>query len=480
MTEVQQDNDSKSPQIHLGDTDGQSCSSRSSKSNPAMETLGKNGEREDLAIAKEEDRAVYQIRRAVAAFLFLCTIGVAWIVYTNTKNQEQNLFRTDFDDFALKVLDSFGDTLHHTVAAMDIYAVESTSYANAMNMTWPFVVLPDSGTRLSKVLSVAKAALISVIPVVTNANREEWDIFSVERGPEWVEDNLRIQRDDPGFTGTQLEEYSISPLYSFEEIPDNLTRYYPMWQAYPTASRIAHAYNIDFQTKQGISFELIEHGVAQISNVINDPFLDPGASGFLSDFVGGDYDVSEPFSDCYYPVFQDAASSLSTKGAEKDAQTAPMVAFLALTFRWRNQLLNTLPTGIEGLVLVISTECNSTFTYEINGPDVAFLGYGDHHDTNYDDMVLESSLLEIPSFSSSSSSSFLPISQDICAYTFRIYPSAHFQELYMSSDPLIYTAVAVGIFLLTSVVFWIYDSLVEHRQRTVLSTGRLFHFLRCF
>lgn len=456
---------SESTQFQADEKDG-GDESLSSKSTSAMDISAK---REGLTIAKEEDRAVFQIRLAVAVFLFFCTTGVACIVYVNTRNKEQTHFRSDFKDFSRNVLGAFGNTLHQTVAAMDIYAVESASYVSATNLTWPFVVLPDSGTRLSKVLSVAKASIISIITVVSSTDREEWDKFSMEQGPAWVENNLRIQKNDSGFTGTQLDEYTISPLWSLDGIPQNQTRYFPVWQAYPTASSIAHAFNIDFQTKEAISFDLIESGVVLVSNVFNDPALDTRANFFLRDFVGSDLDVSEPFSDCYYPIFDDASDDLNPVQMESE-----MVAFLALTFHWRNQLLNTLPTGIEGLVLVVSTECNSTFTYEINGPDVNFLGYGDHHDPYYDEMVLESSLLDLLSLSSTFSSivSHLPISQETCAYTFRIYPSKKFEDAYTSSDPWVYTSIAVGIFVFTSAVFWFYDTLVERRQRTVMSTGK--------
>lgn len=452
------------------DDDDKSHSSHSSKEPSA---IGQTMEDEELAIAKEEDLAVFKIRLAVAVSLFFCTVSVGCIVYINTRNQEQTLFQSDFEDFSMKVLGTFGNTLHQSIAALDIYAVECTSYAKSMNMTWPFVFLPNSATRFSKVLRLAKASLVSVIPVVAHSEREEWDVFSMKRGPEWVENNLRVQTGDPGFTGTKLEEYSISPLWGLGGPLQNQSRYFPVWQQYPTASSIGPAYNIDFQTKEAISFKEIEEGVVQISNVFNDPVFNTKANFFFRDFVGSDLDVTEPFCDCYYPVFENAPNSVSVQDRMEDSIESDMVAFLSLTFHWRNQLLNTLPLGIDGLVLVVSTTCNSTFTYEINGPDVNFLGYGDHHDLRYDHMTVESNLLELLSLSSPAIfGSHLPISQEICAYTFRIFPSEKFEGAYISNDPWIYTSIAVFIFVFTSAVFWFYDSLIERRQRKVMSSGK--------
>lgn len=229
------------------DDDDKSHSSHSSKEPSA---IGQTMEDEELAIAKEEDLAVFKIRLAVAVSLFFCTVSVGCIVYINTRNQEQTLFQSDFEDFSMKVLGTFGNTLHQSIAALDIYAVECTSYAKSMNMTWPFVFLPNSATRFSKVLRLAKASLVSVIPVVAHSEREEWDVFSMKRGPEWVENNLRVQTGDPGFTGTKLEEYSISPLWGLGGPLQNQSRYFPVWQQYPTASSIALLITLTFRLRR--------------------------------------------------------------------------------------------------------------------------------------------------------------------------------------------------------------------------------------
>lgn len=158
-------------------------------------------EREEFEIAKDEDNAVFRIRLAVVGFLTLCTVGVAIMVYLHTRDNEQEEYEAALYEFSSKVFGSLGTSFDQSLAAIDAYVVASVSFAKAMNMTWPFVTIPDSGTKLSKLLSVSRATTISVIPAVQNELLDEWNAYSLAHGPIWVDDNLRVQRNNPEYTG---------------------------------------------------------------------------------------------------------------------------------------------------------------------------------------------------------------------------------------------------------------------------------------
>jgi hypothetical protein len=59
--------------------------------------------------------------------------------------------------------------------------------------------------------------------------------------------------------------------------------------------------------------------------------------------------------------------------------------------------------------------------------------------------------------------------------TLRVYPSDVMDE-YVTSDPVIFTVAAVLIFVFTSLVFLLYDRLVERRQKKVMSTAVQFSY----
>ena len=62
----------------------------------------------------------------------------------------------------------------------------------------------------------------------------------------------------------------------------------------------------------------------------------------------------------------------------------------------------------------------------------------------------------------------LPIEDDICTKTMRIYPSHTMEDEYRTSSPLVATIVAAFIFLFTTLVFLVYDCIVARRQKIVL------------
>jgi hypothetical protein len=63
-----------------------------------------------------------------------------------------------------------------------------------------------------------------------------------------------------------------------------------------------------------------------------------------------------------------------------------MVGFIAISIFWRDLVTNLLPPGSDGILIVIENICNPTFSFQVNGPDVEYLGRGDFHDPKYDSM----------------------------------------------------------------------------------------------
>ena len=91
----------------------------------------------------------------------------------------------------------------------------------------------------------------------------------------------------------------------------------------------------------------------------------------------------EPVSDIMYPIINvldriqiinatdddngnDPASNPNLNNTVYNMNTTTeVVAVLAATFYWRDVMRNTLPTGEQGLVVVISNPCTASFTYQI-------------------------------------------------------------------------------------------------------------------
>jgi hypothetical protein len=173
-------------------------------------------------------------------------------------------------------------------------------------------------------------------------------------------------------------------------------------------------------------------------------------------------------SDLYYPIFDNAADEVSIEAdsefATHDAgvHTLNTVGVMAMTFFWRDFIVNILPPGSDGTVVVFENTCNQTFTYQINGPDVVYKGAGDLHDPVYDYMEQESRLNDLKEYATGNRQyTGLPLSENSCPYTVRVYPSEDMKNRFTTSDPLVFTIVAVSIFVFTSLVFLVYDTMVE-------------------
>ena len=269
----------------------------------------------------------------------------------------------------------------------------------------------------------------------------------------------------------------LADIHDYEEEPvPNRSLYMPDWMSSPNIPRYA-PYNWDrlsWSESNGTYIQLSNHKV-QVSETYHLP--DPNDEDamtendndvdWFSDYMPPGQDPSEPVFDISYPVL-DTIDRVTIEDPAKHT----LVATTDVSIFWRNVLEDILPYGSDGVVAVFESPCNPTFTFQINGPSVKFIGRGDHHDTKYDRFMIPSSIYDLDAFSSSKSYySGTEVDTEYCPQTIRMYPSVDFENRYVTSQPLILMAAAVGIFLFTAVVFIAYDVVVECRQKKVMNTA---------
>lgn len=132
-----------------------------------------------------------------------------------------------------------------------------------------------------------------------------------------------------------------------------------------------------------------------------------------------------------------------------------------------------LPPNSDGIYVVIENKCDQVFTFQLFGDNAEWVGYGDLHETAYDRM--ERSTLfgqELMEPITSATYTGRPLDGSFCPYTFRVYPSSEMEDHYVTNRPQIYTAAACLLILCTSLIFIVYDWLVERRQRIVESSAQ--------
>lgn len=97
-----------------------------------------------------------------------------------------------------------------------------------------------------------------------------------------------------------------------------------------------------------------------------------------------------------------------------------------------------------------------------------YLGGGDVHDNDYNHLVKTSSFSDLGGNRKYSGAG---VNKDFCPYWVKVYPSDVMKDIFTSSDPIIFTVVAVAIFLFTSIVFLCYDFLVQTRQKRIMASA---------
>ena len=65
-----------------------------------------------------------------------------------------------------------------------------------------------------------------------------------------------------------------------------------------------------------------------------------------------------------------------------------------MNLHWSLYFENVLPPSARGYYAVLENTLNQTFTYRVDGSHVVFLGIGDLHDTEFNDMGIVTNVAE--------------------------------------------------------------------------------------
>jgi len=463
--------------------------SESTAKTSAVQTIP-NVKEDEIAAAESRDLSRYRL--FIFIVLLLSMIGTAVAVYLLMSSKEQEKYTDQFREDAKKVLDSIGKNLDVTLSAIDALAVSLVSYSQYSNSTWPFVTMPDFAVHSAKARSLSRAVFLVVYPYVLEKRRIAWEKYSVLNDA-WVEDGIKVQEKSASFVGPTILNYTtlgvIHDNEAFEregDVGNGTTRpgpYMPIWQSSPIVPKYP-PYNWDLLSASDIS--TIYEGIEKHKAVLYHAYLLPDPENedeviemgyeadFFSDYIQPGEEAMEPLSDIYYPLINNINSiNIYEDDGEYCPEENEFVGFISLSVYWRDMLKDILPPGSQGIDVVVKNKCNPTFTYQINGPRVRYKGRGDVHDKNLPHLEMSSSLINLDEFSFRRPGyTGAPIDDDLCPFFLYVYPSTDRYTAQITDEPMFGALCSVGIFAFTSMVFLIYDCLVERRQKKVMHTAR--------
>jgi hypothetical protein len=315
-----------------------------------------------------------------------------------------------------------------------------TSFALHENATWPFVTVPHFDFRGQYILDVSGAVYVSLNPLVTDDDRDEWEQYAFENQG-WVQEGAGanasiipfIHRND-NVTVIAPEDRPADPYHS------------PIWQLVPVvyAPYIVNYNLMDYPAFRGSFNAMAEASQAVLSEAIN------------LDAVNASSDESQwPQSFATAPVYDQLEGQKT------------IVATIIAVLPWHNYFSDVIPEKVDGILfVVVKSTCGQVFSYEIEGSKLSYLGEGSLHDPAFDDFEVSDDFAH-----PTAGTAGADFDDGLCLFSIHVYPSHSFRESYYSTRPLTNTIVVVLIFVITSVVFLLYDCFVQLRQKKVLSSA---------
>lgn len=141
------------------------------------------------------------------------------------------------------------------------------------------------------------------------------------------------------------------------------------------------------------------------------------------------------------------------------------IGFVIGIIPWEAIFINLLPEDVNGISVVVESDCGSVFTYTANGGKPTTSQLGDRHQPKkeYEEMAVRSKFFwkEHPKGLSRH-----------CHFDMVIYPSDEFRASYQSTDAMMYAGLVGVVFVFTAILFFLYDKYVQKKQAKVMSQAK--------
>ena len=349
--------------------------------------------------------------------------------------------------------------IHEIFANLERFSSTLTGYAMVMNATWPFLTFPTFEVEAGLCNQGMKSDRTALYPLVYTKDLDAWTDFSVQN-QHWIEDahisnqfvneDLRYENASPA-NGDGVA--AIAPyVWDFDNqgsrvAVSNAPFFSPEWQSAP-APDLTNMVNYDFRRRPQMRDTI--DGMLHNSHAVLSRLA---KADFLEDFYQDNVDKGEPHVFVLQPVFNSFDMN----------RTA--VAFISTVVNWNIFFKDVLASHERGITVIISNSCNESVTYVINGSSADFQGYGHFHDEEFQELEMEFDFADWVNHEDNEDN-------HLCYYHAQILPTAQWKAQFFTYRPYVYTAVVVFCFILTTVVFVLYDVLVQRRQNLVMAKAK--------
>ena len=330
-------------------------------------------------------------------------------------------------------------------------SAEITSTELYSQATFPTVEYPYFSAITERTFNIVPTDVIGFSPIVTSSNRDEWEIFASFNSTK--SSNIDVTWDSSIHRG----QGAISA--------NEAGPFVPLWETSSIDKgheyRVTGLINFDLLafTEFRAAFESMgNRRRGALSEIITEfgPFwtflgLDEQPGMTIDDF----YQTTTPYVFAVQPVFDGL-------GVGEHEIAGVVMSMLPLSF----SLQGALDLGIvEHVHVVFRDACrNASYTYELIGHKLSYLGPSDQHEPGFDKLVVNLSV------NSNATEQFTSQYESYyeCPITLDVYPTENLLIKYTTNTKWVVFGTVMGIFVLMFLVFCRYDVILQRRQRSLV------------
>ncbi|CAB9497504.1 Receptor-type guanylate cyclase gcy [Seminavis robusta] len=439
-------------------------------------------------LAHKEEIAVWRLKKILVALLLCVALAICLLVFFLIQNNETASFEQDFEVMADKMVDRIGRNFLQRIGIMEDFCLQYTHQGQTqVYPSWPFVMLPGRSFHYlaEKAAVLADTMSMSIAHIVTTDQKEEWKMY-VEENRDWLPEaqaamngiSLEQARNESFNIPAEIINMDKKPPYM---VTNETGPYAVFLQGYPASNQKLYSYNILSHPhyRDNIKLVMAEGRPALLGSY---DFMDPEAAAKdprkkmhdaslkVYEKHGGLPYQNDPIGPSLLPVF-------------KDFDKKEVVGLMVFGVYWRVLLNRLLPTGTDGVVVILENTAGQQYTYRIDGTDATFEGHGDFHDTLYDHLEAVGYIMSKSDSSGdnnttgTAAAAFRARMEDSdnshldTNYRVRVYPSQLFESAYRTDRAWLFAVSLAMVFVFTSSVFLLYDYCVERRQKIVVQSA---------
>lgn len=442
-----------------------------------LNTSGSASPSKGVKKRSKEENFLY-LRILFGVTLLISIVGTAYAIYYFLRESQMARFRTEMNDVytsmrtrSLVIQSNVDDAI---MIMRQLFMEELSSYPN-MSYGSSFYVI---GNKIDNILNTRA---ISFNPILNIVARKEFEAYACEQYEAVQGVDFQPRRQCVAYGN---ETYWSPCNGSFYVNNEGCTQYFPLQGFNSTPPDADEDYLLEPQS----SFLNDTNLIVPVWQIVGGG-LEANDNDAIMYVLNSQKERQEAL-DRMYSLKVTAVTSLIQLAQDKEAKPSSIifspishdtdrsnnvVACLSFVFSWGDLFEKVIPRTSHGIYIElevvteyegeeprkgrsdgnldhtqITSEITKVASYKVMDRNVEFIGYGDLHETEYDQYVKE---IDMPLFSDNRA--FHKGNRH--SYRIRIYPSTRMIKYHFTNNPIYFSLISVGIFCLACIIFILYD-----------------------